>query len=235
MKKILSTIVIVFLSVSLYAQGQMAALIHQNVNVFECGSLHYKDGRVEEYKYVSIPRANMTSIAVSNESKTKGIKEIDVDELVSVTIWHENFPENKTTLYHVVADKYALIPTNVWGIPIASSKWGTLYQCYVTYTMYVDCGDLEGDLYIVDGAPNPVHCYLQCRDCEKAQVISYIQYQVYGFANGHHKTKEGKKGWTRAAKKVAEIFASHPDVAEKIKKKELQAADIQQILDEMAK
>ena len=80
MRKFLSVIVIVLLSETLYAQGQMAALIHLNANVFECGSLRYKDGRVEEYKFVSIPRANMASIAVSNESKTKGIKEVDVNE-----------------------------------------------------------------------------------------------------------------------------------------------------------
>lgn len=164
MRKFLSVIVIVLLTETLYAQGQMAALIHLNANVFECGSLQYKDGRVEEYKFVSIPRANMASIAVSNESKTKGIKEVDVNELVSVTIWHEKFPEKKTTLYHVEADKVLLLPTNVWGFPIASSEWGTLYQCYLTYTMYVDCGNLEGDLYIVDGVPDPIYCYLQCRD-----------------------------------------------------------------------
>lgn len=234
MRKFLSVIVIVLLSETLYAQGQMAALIHLNANVFECGSLQYKDGRVEEYKFVSIPRANMASIAVSNESKTKGIKEVDVNELVSVTIWHEKFPEKKTTLYHVEADKVLLLPTNVWGFPIASSEWGTLYQCYLTYTMYVDCGDLEGDLYIVDGVPDPIYCYLQCRDFEKAQIISYIQYKVYGFVNGHNKIKEGKKAWVRVPKKVAEVFASHPNVAERIKNKELQALDMQLILDEMA-
>ena len=51
MRKFLSVIVIVLLSETLYAQGQMAALIHLNANVFECGSLQYKDGRVEEYKF----------------------------------------------------------------------------------------------------------------------------------------------------------------------------------------
>lgn len=234
MKKILPILAILLCMAATPVQAQLGALIHQTVNVFYCGSLLYKDGHTEEYRFVAVPKSNQASIDVSNEGKNKGIIHVDVNELIAVTIWHEDFPEKKTTLYHLDADSYAMLPGNVWGKPIASSAWGTLYKCHTTYTMDTKTGELEGDIYIVDNAPNPTYCYLQCKDFEKAQILCAIFYQLRGF--GGQRIEEKKITWARYdKKKIAKIFASNPEIVAQIQTKKLLASDIQFILDEMAR
>lgn len=242
MKRLRSLILfITLLSMAMPMRAQLTALmlaakaIKDNVPVYTPGEILYRDGHRETYAFVQLPRQGLSKLKVSNEAKHAHPVEIEAIDIESVTYWHADFPEKQTTIYylHVERDdknKRLGRITDAWGYPLLSSPWGTVYKCHTAFTMNKKTGDMEKHYAIrtvhmgnmVTTEEVPAACLLVCPDYPYAQPIgSSYSYQDHSMI-------------LSLPKRVAPIFASCPDIEQRILDREISGEDMQYILDYMA-
>lgn len=239
MKKVTFVLSLMVL-MALPVQGQyLSNAIRNSVEKFTPGKVTFKDGHETAYMWIVIPGDGDSKVKVSNDPKHQKKEEIDADEVVSVTLWSENFPDKMSTLYYVHADKsphFAMMfpaPTHAWGYPIASSSWGTIYRCCPIYSIDKKTGEMMEEHYQSSSTMGnmrtvqnvPAFCYLVCENFEHAQHIGSSPAGSHSmvFANM----------WN-PKKLTSPLFAENPAIANAIGEKVLTGRDIQFILDEMA-
>lgn len=222
----------VLMGLPMFVQAQfIATMVHRYADKFYPGEVKLTNGRTTKYALIELPKAEQDEITVATDKKREKTKDIKSEDIESVTIWSDEFPEVKTTLYRVTTDrdlkkkKYY----TYWGYPIAHSAWGTVYKCHLTYTMDKQTGELWGDYYSssMQGmtSENPVACVLVKTGESKGAMVGVANsFGAIMYWNIMHK------------KEIAEIFVSNPTIKDRIlqKKDELGGYDIQFILDEMA-
>ena len=228
MKRIIAALSLVMLSVAVHAQ--LAAMIHKAINVYYSGIVTFNDGRQVEYKQVELPKEGETEITVSNDAKRKKTTVLQSEKIQSITVWYEDYPSVRNTLYHISVESDGKNKTykSYWGYPIYSSAWGTVYQCHITYTLDKKTGQLDGDYYESVGAygmrsVNPASAVLLRKGKKKGMYIGYVPYN------------SSTLWWNMLKlKAVAENFADVPYIRQGILKKTVFGNDIQFVLDMMA-
>ena len=224
------TLILIALLMPLAASAQIGALVHRYANKFYPGAVVFRDGRKVEYLQVELPKQDQAEISVSNDKKRKQKTVLQSEDIVSVTVWTDEFPGVRNTLYYISADrdgkgkKYH----SYWGYPIAESPWGTVYKCHTTYTMDKKTGNLLGDYYVTYGAYNmpneqPAACILLKRNASHGLYIG-----------GSSSVSKTMSWYYLKLKMVAEAFADNADIKQGILKKKIHGSDIQFVLDEMA-
>lgn len=221
----------VLMGLPMFVQAQfIATMVHRYADKYYPGEVQLTNGRTTRYALIELPKAEQDAITVASDKKREKTTEIPSEKIKSVTIWSDEFPDVKATLYRVTTDRDFKKKKYVtyWGYPIAHSAWGTLYKCHTTYTMDKATGELWGDYYYSSmqgmSSENPVACVLvKAGESKGAMVGVANSYGPIMYWNIMHK------------KEVAEVFASNPKIKNWIlqKKDELGGCDIQFILDEM--
>lgn len=209
-------------------------MIKKNVPHYTPGLVHYQDGREVEYMWVELPKSGDAYIRVTNDPKHKKAEKVAASEIKCITYWSQLLPEKKLTLYYLHADKSSIpltgtMPVDVWGYPIASSEWGTVYMCNPSYELNKKTGEIVRQFNVravqmgnvVHYETVPAACYLVCRDFDNAQLI--------GSSLGEEMFWAALK-----MKHITPFFESNTELARRIEEKKLVGKDIQYILDEMA-
>lgn len=239
MKKLLSLyalLLIVCFGVKAQFISGVAEMIKNSTPQYTPGIITFKDGREVEYNWVELPKSGCISLKVSNEEKHKNPEEIAASGILCVTYWTSEFPEKKLTLYKLHADKSSIpfagaLPQEVWGYPIASSEWGTVYKCNYRYELSRKKDEILFAYRVttqrmgntVTTREVAASCYLVCRDFENAQLI------------GGSSSAGTSMEWAAIKMKhITPFFASNPAIAQRIDDGKLFGRDIQYILDEMA-
>ena len=213
-KRFLLVLAAFFASVALHAQfiAQMSLLTPH----YYPGEVYFKDGHVEEFAELELPRVGKHKLGVKKNSDDKGHTDIDAADIIGIKIWHKNFPDKKHVLYYVHARKSYMQNDHQWGNPVMGSAWGVVFQCEQNYQMDKKTGDLNFVKFVGGNAPDtPTLYYLVRPGWEQAELVLF---------NGGFPQK----------KKSAELFAENEEIATAIKKGKLKGSDMQYILDEMA-
>ena len=213
-KRFLLVLAAVFASVALQAQfiTQMSLLTPH----YYPGEVYFKDGHVEEYAELELPRVGKHKLGVKKNADDKGHTDINAADIIGIKIWHKNFPDKKHVLYYVHARKSYMQNDHQWGNPVMGSAWGVVFQCEQNYQMDKKTGDLNFVKFVGGNAPDtPTLYYLVRPGWEQAELLLF---------NGGFPQK----------KKSAELFAENEEIATAIKKGKLTGSDMQYILDEMA-
>ena len=180
------------------------------------GEIYFKDGHQESYDEAELPRVDKSNLHVKKHKGDKKRVTIEAIDIVKIKIWHRNFPDKAHELYYLYAQKALMNDDNQWGVPIAASEWGVVYQCEMNYEIDKNTGDLNVVKFVGGNtADTPTLYYLLRPNWPKAQLVS---------VNGLWALK----------KKVAKLFAENSDISKRIKNGSLELSDIQYILDEMA-
>ena len=180
------------------------------------GEVYFKDGHVEEFAELELPRVGKHKLGVKKNSDDKGHTDIDAADIIGIKIWHKNFPDKQHVLYYIHARKSMLQSDHQWGNPIMGSAWGVVFQCEQNYQMNKKTGDLDFVKFVGGNAPDtPTLFYLVRPEWEQAELVLF---------NGGFPQK----------KKSAELFAENAEIAAAVKNGKLKGSDMQYILDEMA-
>ena len=213
-KRFLLVLAAFFASVALHAQfiAQMNLLTPH----YYPGEVYFKDGHVEEFAELELPRVGKSKLGVKKNAEDKGHVEINAADIIGIKIWHKDFPDKKHVLYYVHARKSYMQNDHQWGNPVMGSAWGVVFQCEQNYQMDKKTGDLNFVKFVGGNAPDtPTLYYLVRLGWEQAELVLF---------NGGFPQK----------KKSAELFAENEEIAAAIKKGKLKGSDMQYILDEMA-
>ena len=214
MKKRLSLLISLFCVFSLHAQffTQMSLMTPH----YYPGEIYFKDGHHEAYDEVELPRVGKSNLDVKKHKEDKKRETIEAIDIIGIKIWHSDFPDKAHTLYYVYAQKALMHDDNQWGIPIAASAWGVVYQCEMNYEIDKKTGDMNVIKFVGGNAPDtPTLYYLVRPNWTQAQLVIV-------------------SGIWALKKKVAKLFADNPTISKGIKSGNLKPDDIQYILDEMA-
>ena len=213
-KRFLLVLAAVFASVALHAQfiTQMSLLTPH----YYPGEVYFKDGHVEEFAELELPRVGKHKLGVKKNSDDKGHTDIDAADIIGIKIWHKNFPDKQHVLYYIHARKSYMQSDHQWGNPIMGSAWGVVFQCEQNYQMNKKTGDLDFVKFVGGNAPDtPTLFYLVRPEWKQAELVLF---------NGGFPQK----------KKSAELFAENAEIAAAVKNGKLKGSDMQYILDEMA-
>lgn len=195
------------------------------------GTIHFLDGHDETYRYVQLPTRIGESLIVSN-TDVKQTQSIPAEDIVSLTVWHTDFPEKKATIYHVAFKSIHEPKSKVshcWGIPIMGSEWGVIFRLSSRYEIDAKTGDFYTVTVKQNGFGDDA-MVIQCRDFEYAQ-WGGIVWESYDRKKGEETLA---MVWQSKPEKMAKIFASNPKISQMVAQKKLLAQDLQYILDEMA-
>ena len=212
-KRFLLVLATLFASVVLHAQFAQMSLLTPH---YYPGEVYFKDGHVEEFAELELPRVGKNKLGVKKNAEDKGHVEINAADIIGIKIWHKNFPDKKHVLYYVRARKSYMQNDHQWGNLVMGSAWGVVFQCEQNYQMDKKTGDLNFVKFVGGNAPDtPTLYYLVRPGWEQAELLLF---------NGGFPQK----------KKSVELFAENEEIATAIKKGKLKGSDMQYILDEMA-
>lgn len=212
-KRFLLVLAAFFASVALHAQFAQLSLLTPH---YYPGEVYFKDGHVEEFAELELPRVGKHKLGVKKNSDDKGHTDIDAADIIGIKIWHKNFPDKQHVLYYIHARKSYMQSDHQWGNPIMGSAWGVVFQCEQNYQMNKKTGDLDFVKFVGGNAPDtPTLFYLVRPEWEQAELVLF---------NGGFPQK----------KKSAELFAENAEIAAAVKNGKLKGSDMQYILDEMA-
>ncbi len=202
-KRFLLVLATLFASVVLHAQFAQMSLLTPH---YYPGEVYFKDGHVEEFAELELPRVGKNKLGVKKNAEDKGHVEINAADIIGIKIWHKDFPDKKHVLYYIHARKSFMM----------GSAWGVVFQCEMNYQMDKKTGDLNFIKFVGGNGPDtPTLYYLVRPGWEQAELLLF---------NGGFPQK----------KKSAELFAENEEIATAIKKGKLKGSDMQYILDEMA-
>lgn len=213
-KRFLLVLTSLFVCVAIHAQffTQMSLLTPH----YYPGEVYFKDGHVEEFAELELPRVGKSKLGVKKNAADKGHVDVEAADIIGIKIWHKNFPDKVHVLYYVHARKSYMQNEHQWGNPVMGSAWGVVFQCEQNYQMDKKTGDLTFVKFVGGNAPDtPTLYYLVRPGWEQAELVLF---------NGGFLQK----------KKSAELFAENEEIATAIKKGKLGGSDMQYILDEMA-
>ena len=238
MKKV-SLVLTLMALLALPVHGQLLSnAIRNSVEKFTPGKVTFKDGSEMPYRWIVIPGDGDDKLTVSEDPKHKKKEKIDAAEVVSVTLWSEEFPDSMSTLYYIHADKsphpslFFPAPTHAWGYPIAASEWGVIFRCCPIYSIDKKTGMLMEEYYTTTRRVGnmqvaedvPAFCFLVCDKYENAQ---HIGSSPAGSWFLHFADMWNPK------KHVAPLFDENPAIAQAVADKKLLGRDILFILNEM--
>ena len=113
MKKV-SLVLTLMALLALPVHGQLLSnAIRNSVEKFTPGKVTFKDGSEMPYRWIVIPGDGDDKLTVSEDPKHKKKEKIDAAEVVSVTLWSEEFPDSMSTLYYIcrqIAASFTLFP-----------------------------------------------------------------------------------------------------------------------------
>ena len=180
------------------------------------GEVYFTDGHSETFYEVELPRVTKSNLDVRKSPEDKKRTTIEGTDIVCIKFWHRSFPDKVHVLYYVQAQKAMMRSPHQWGVPVAESNWGVLFQCEANYEVDKMTGELNIVKFVGGSSPDtPTLFYLKRKGDELANLL------IFGsdFA---------------IKRKVAELFKENPAVYKGIKSGKLKPADMQSILDEMA-
>ena len=214
-KRFLLVLAAVFASVALQAQfiTQMSLLTPH----YYPGEVYFKDGHVEEFAELELPRVGKSKLGVKKDAGEKGHTYIQAEDIIGIKIWHKDFPDKKHVLYYIHARKSFMQSEHQWGNPVMGSAWGVVFECEQNYQMDKKTGDLNFIKFVGGNGPDtPTLYYLVRPELELAELA---------MVNG---------SFMAMKKAAAKLFAEKEEIATAIKKGKLKGSDMQYILDEMA-
>ena len=180
------------------------------------GEVYFVDGSHEAYDEVELPRGGKSELSVKKNKEDKKRETIEAANIKGIKIWHEKFPDKEHVFYYVFAEKSSMQGEHHWGVPVAGSNWGVLYECDLNYLVDKKTGDVKILKYTSTYGPTtPTLYYLKRPEWQAAKLL---------LANGRFVKR----------KKAAELFAEKPAISEKVKEGKMFLSDMQYILDEMA-
>ncbi len=232
MRKYIISLLMLFAVSGASAQVSLGTFIHLHKKVYYPGTVAFMDGHERTYPMVELAKGDSETISVyTSKDKKEGKEKLQASDIYCITYWTEDFPENKTTLYHAYSSKVGLIKEqDRWGYPILQSSWGILLCVHPTYTMDKEEGLLYGDWYSDQyGIFSPIPCVLVCRDRDKAMVICQLNYG----------RPDNILTWFRGGKKyrqeIAHVFAAVPAIEDAIASGKADTDNLQEYLDEMSR
>lgn len=189
---------------------------------FYPGIITYTSGRSEQLEAIEMPVSGMSAVHVSKTEKCKPADrlEIQLTALFSIELWSKAFPSQHTIFYSVSWHQGKKI-LHAWAFPLATNPYGTLYACYPSYVYNKKSGIFDPELSYTDGQPDPVPCVLvRTGEAYGTPVVNYVGEQLR---------------WAMPVKKLAELFADRPAIAEALLNKGYKPEDIQRLLNDLAK
>ena len=216
MKKLRAFLFILFIGGST-AQAQFLAQMDILTPHYYPGEIYFKDGHDEAFAEVELPRMGKSKLGVKKLGTEKVYTKIDAANIVGIKIWHKDFPDSAHVLYYVPAKKALMQNEHQWGVPFMESAWGVIFLCEQNYKIDKHTGDMDIVKFVGGSYPDtPTLYYLLRAGWDKAELVIY--------------------NWDFAIrKKVAVLFADNKEISTAIKKGKLKPADMQYILDEMAR
>lgn len=206
------------LMICLTIDAQFIAQVSLMAPHYYPGEVIFKDGHSEEFAELELPCSGKHSLGVKKNSGDKKHTQIHAEDIIGIKIWHKNFPDQVHVLYYLHANKSMMMNEHQWGVPVMGSAWGVVYQCEIYYKMNKQTGGLDFVKFVGGNNPDTPTLYYLVRDeWEKAELVLV----------------DGVIALTMR-KKVSQLFAEKPDIAEGIRKGTLKGSDMQYILDEMA-
>lgn len=216
MKKRLLFIVCV-LFVNIAGQAQFITQMSLMAPHYYPGEVYFKDGHNEAFDEIELPRVGKSKLGVKKNASDKSRTSIEAIDIVSIKIWHKDFPDKPHTLYYVNARASMMQSEHQWGNPVMGSAWGIVFQCEQNYRIDKKTGDLDFIKFVGGNGPDtPTLFYLLRKGWDQAELVMF---------NG---------SFMAMKKTAAKLFAEKPEIAEAIKKGKLKGSDMQFILDEMA-
>lgn len=216
---------------SMYAAGHIGTF---KIPEYACGTVYFNDGREETYKWVEIPTKGKLKISVSNEDNKSKKEHIESSDIRCVTLWNENFPEKKATIFRVKCLHdwgKSVKEVHFWGLKMQENSWGRMYMCYSEYGFNKKTGDFETFTLVVDNMPDDPVVLIESRDFQDTRFVGrYFKQKV----KKSDIVREGVYGWVKKRlKTIASYFSSKPDIAEQIANGTLTGTDIFYIFDQM--
>lgn len=181
------------------------------------GEVYFKDGHHEAFAEVELPRVGKSKLGVKKNADEKGHTDIEAADIISIKIWHKDFPDKSHILYYVNARKMMMQSEHQWGNPIVGSAWGIVFQCEQNYRIDKKNGELDVIKFAGGNGPDtPTLYYLVRKELDQGELVMWN-----GSFNG-------------LTKHVMKLFAENEEIANGIKKGKLKGSDMQYILDVMA-
>ena len=215
-KKSLFIIWIAAFCLTLPAKAQFIQQMSLMTPHYYPGEVYFADGHSETFDEVELPRVAKSNLDVRKSPEDKKRTTIEGTDIVCIKFWHANFPDKAHVLYYVHAKKALMQSPHQWGVPVAESNWGVLFQCEANYEVDNITGDLDIVKFVGGSSPDtPTLFYLKRKGDDLANLL------IFGsdFA---------------IKRKVAEFFKENPTISNGIKSGKLKPKDMQYILDEMA-
>lgn len=177
------------------------------------GTIHFKNGESVDYPAIAIPAPTAETITVATDAKHKNKEKLATEEIFSIALWDEKYPEKVGYLYPLVLPKGKGTVVRICLLEYANG-WGAVLQAADSYFI-----DKEGKLYglviSTNNAPPVIRHYLLRPDAEQAVLL---------FTN---------HTWNPRKAAAAQNFAENPAVVDGIMSGKLKTTDIKYILDAM--
>lgn len=193
------------------------------------GIVYFHDGHSEEFFELELPRVGKGKLAVKKSADEKTHTDIDAADIVGIKIWHRNFPDKAAVLYYVHSKKELLQDEHQWGRPVAGSNWGMLFLCDKNYEINKKTGDFYAMKQVDEyNCTNSLY-FLKAESWDVARVLIVDNISAFNTKHERHRMQ-----FALGKKKAAELFKENAKIYEGIKSGDINADDMQYVLDEMA-
>lgn len=193
----------------------MPLFIFAAKRTFYPGTIYFRNGESVDYTGIAIPGPASAAVTVSNDPKHKEREKVPTADILSIALWHENYPDKVGYLYPIQIARGKGTQTLICLLE-CSSSWGAVLQMGDYYAINNSDGELYGVVVGMNGAVPLVQHYLLKSGKEKAVLL---------FTN---------QSWTHRRSRAAQHFAENKEIADGIASGKLKTTDIAYILDAMA-
>ena len=97
-KRFLLVLTTLFACATIHAQFAQMSLLTPH---YYPGEVYFKDGHVEEFAELELPRVGKSKLGAKKNAEDKGHIDIEAADIIGIKIWHKNFPDKKHVLYYV--------------------------------------------------------------------------------------------------------------------------------------